>query len=101
MRRYASKDPWRCVEWFLAQRPSVFGIVRRHSWSETFAADVQHHRESVIAGIAAHLENTRSEWESAPDSQSIPPPTAPPDPASDVISPETFATIKDSGSNPV
>ncbi len=67
MLAFRSHDAEGCVTAYLAERPSFFGIVRRISWRETFAAEVQHTREVVAAGLISHLEETREDWEAALD----------------------------------
>ena len=61
--RYESRDPRRCAMHYANELGDVFGIVRRGTWNETFAQDVQISKEALIEGLTAHLEETRETWE--------------------------------------
>ena len=61
--RYQSRNPRRCAERYVSRLPVFLGIVRRETWLATFAAPWQYSRDEVIAGLTAHLEETRSAWE--------------------------------------
>jgi hypothetical protein len=65
MRRMGSRDLDACVEQHMTQVPGLFGLALRRTWRETFAAPDQVTREVVRSGIAAHLEDTRANWEAA------------------------------------
>jgi len=63
MCRYQSRNPRRCAERYVSRLSAFLGIARRETWKATFAAPWQHSRDEVIAGLTAHLEETRPEWE--------------------------------------
>jgi hypothetical protein len=63
MGQFDSNNPWRCAEKYVRRLPAFHGIVRKRSWRATFAQPDQLGREEVIAGLAAHIEDTREEWE--------------------------------------
>ena len=44
MRLFNSHDPAACAWAYVKERPALYGIVRRGSWRETFAAERQHTR---------------------------------------------------------
>jgi hypothetical protein len=56
-------DPEECVGRYFAARPTVYGVVRRKTWRETFEAERQFTHEVVASGLIAYLEETREEWE--------------------------------------
>ena len=60
--RYGRGKVTVAVEEYLRQRPSLFGIVRRATWRETFRAPQQINREFVYTGIREYLESTEEEW---------------------------------------
>lgn len=60
--RYGRGEVTAAVEEYLRQRPSLFGIVRRATWRETFRAAQQFNREFVYTGIREYLESTEEEW---------------------------------------
>lgn len=65
MCQHTSRSPLRCAERYVAQCGAFYGVMRQGAWKETFRAPVQFTRESVLEGLAAHLEETRAEWEPA------------------------------------
>lgn len=60
--RYGKGDIQAAVEEYLRQRPSLFGIVRRGTWRETFRAAEQFSRQFVYTGLRAFLEETEDDW---------------------------------------
>ena len=62
MRLFKSQDPAACARAYVTERPSLFGIVRRGTWRDTFAAERQHTRLEVHAGLVAYLEESEAEW---------------------------------------
>lgn len=63
MGRFDSNNPWRCAEKYVRRLPSFYGIVRQRTWRATFSQPDQLGCEQVIAGLAAHIEDTREDWE--------------------------------------
>ncbi len=59
---YGKGNPQEAVEEYLRQRPTLFGIVRRATWRETFLAKEQYSHTCVRTGLVAYLEGTESEW---------------------------------------
>lgn len=47
---------------YLRERPSLFGIIRRGAWRETFRARNQFNREYVASGLTAYLEESEKTW---------------------------------------
>lgn len=62
--RYGKGDIQVAVEQYLQQRPSVFGIVRKGTWKDTFGAECQLNKQSVYTGLSAYLYETEEEWRS-------------------------------------
>lgn len=62
MRLFHCENPAACAAAYVSERPALYGIVRRGSWRETFAASVQHTRLEVSTALAAYLEETQGEW---------------------------------------
>lgn len=58
-------DPVESVHQYLADRPSVFGVLRAGTWRITFKDEAQHRRDIVSHALVAHLEATRDSWASA------------------------------------
>jgi len=67
MCRFELRNSARCVDRYLEQLGSFYGVVRRGSWRDTFAAARQLTRETVRTALVAHLEETRPEWDAALD----------------------------------
>lgn len=55
-------SPYRAVEKHLRKLSTVYGIVRRGTWKETFSQPIQFTFEEVYWGIIAYLKQTESEW---------------------------------------
>jgi hypothetical protein len=62
MRLFHCENPAACASAYVSERPALYGIVRRGSWSETFSAETQPTRPEVAAGLAAYLEETEPVW---------------------------------------
>lgn len=60
--RYGRGKVEAAVDEYLRQRPSLFGIVRRATWRETFRSPQQLNREFVHTGLQSYLEETEEEW---------------------------------------
>ncbi len=65
MTRFRSRNPARCVQRYIDDVGTVYGVVRLRSWRETFAQETQHTRDAVATALLTHLEETRDEWEQA------------------------------------
>jgi hypothetical protein len=63
MARFQSHNTVRVVERHVRRMPSLYGIVRRKTWHDTFLAREQLTRARVAVGLAAYLEEMRPEWE--------------------------------------
>ena len=99
MARFQSHNTVRVVERHVRRMPSLYGIVRRKTWHDTFLAREQLTRARVAVGLAAYLEEMRPEWEAVvkdlPDSPAFAEPVeeemAPVDGPADVsLEPEAF-----------
>lgn len=61
--RFRTKDAWECARRAAEELPSLYGILRRRSWKDSFQPGPQYTREMVCVGLFQHLEDTREDWE--------------------------------------
>ena len=77
MNRSYSPEIDDCVAEYVAALPALFGIVRRQTWRESFAAPWQFRRGEVAAALTQKLEATEAEWRPHLKQRPRPEPSAP------------------------
>jgi len=61
--QFGKGDPITAIWAFRKHSPSMYGILRRNTWQETFASKEQYNRERIGFALITYLEINRDAWE--------------------------------------